>query len=84
MKQLSRYAGDGEGNEKMITYYKQMIVSKDCEINTFRETTSRLENIIYEREVEIEKYRSELIREKESMSKAHACEITRITQEFEL
>ena len=84
MKQLSRYAGDGEGNEKMITYYKQMIVSKDCEINTFRETTSRLENIIYEREVEIEKYRSELIREKESMSKAHACEIARITQEFEL
>ena len=84
MKQLSRYAGDGEGNEKMITYYKQMIVSKDCEINTFRETTSRLENIIYEREVEIEKYRSELIREKESMSKAHASEIARITQEFEL
>ena len=61
-----------------------MIVSKDCEISTFRETTSRLENIIYEREVEIEKYRSELIREKESMSKAHACEIARITQEFEL
>jgi hypothetical protein len=79
MKQLSRYAGDGEGNEKMITYYKQMVVSKDCEINTFRETTSRLENIIYEREVEIEKYRSEIIRERDSLNKAHACEIARIT-----
>jgi chromosome segregation ATPase len=79
MKQLSRYAGDGEGNEKMITYYKQMVVSKDCEINTFRETTSRLENIIYEREVEIEKYRSEIIRERDSLNTAHACEIARIT-----
>lgn len=79
MKQLSRYAGDGEGNEKMITYYKQLIVSKDCELGTMRETCTSHENIIYEREVEIEKYRAELHRERDSMNKAHSCEIARIT-----
>lgn len=58
MKQVSRYAGDGEGSEKMITYYKQLIVSKDCEINTFREKLIYFENLIYEKDESLEKMTS--------------------------
>lgn len=35
MKKLSRHSGE-EGSEKMITYYKQLIVGKDCELDNFR------------------------------------------------
>jgi len=44
-----------------------------------REHLNNHENIIYEREVEIEKYKNELHRERDSMNKAHSCEIARVT-----
>jgi len=67
MKQLSRYAGDGEGGEKMITYYKQLVVSKDCEINTFREKIVYFENLIYEKDESYEKMKVQCSREIESI-----------------
>lgn len=42
MKKLS-YTNGGGGDEKMITYYKQLIVSKDCEIETFRNKLNEYE-----------------------------------------
>lgn len=84
MKQVSRYAGDGEGSEKMITYYKQLIVSKDCEINTFREKLVYFENLIYEKDESLEKMKIHCSREIESIRQATIIEIQTITQKFEL
>jgi hypothetical protein len=44
-----------------------------------RDTLNSHENTIYEREVEIEKYKSDLERERISMEKFHSCEIARVT-----
>lgn len=75
MKQLTRYAGDGEGSEKMITYYKQLVVSKDCEINTFREKITYFENLIYEKDEALEKMKAQCSREIDEIRKTTVCEI---------
>jgi len=59
-------------------------VGKDCELDKMRENLTHHETIIYEHETTIDRFKSEITRERESMSKAHSCEINRITQEFEL
>lgn len=59
-------------------------MGKDCELDNMREKLTRHETIIYEHETTIDRFKSEITRERESLTKAHTCEINRITQEFEL
>lgn len=63
MRKLS-YSNGGGGDEKMITYYKQLIVSKDCEIETFRTRFNEFETCIYERDVCIDKMKVDFERQR--------------------